>query len=291
MFGYVRAFPPQLRVWEHEIYKGIYCGLCKHGGKRTTRLTRFFLSYDFVALAIVRMALTNENPRLEKQFCPYMPKKKKMIANSPSLEYAADAFVILAYYKLLDDKEDTKGIKRIFTNLSPAFLKKKAVIAENRREGLGKLIKDEISRLSVEEKNSCSSLDKVADCFAVLLGKVLSYDLEGNNERIAYEIGYHLGRYVYIIDAFDDFEKDLKENNYNPLIVRYSTYENFKKNEKEIVDTLKSSLDRVYVAAELIENNKLLGLIENITTYGAIYTISMVKSKTLKKEMKIEKRQ
>ncbi len=274
MFGYVRVYPPQLKVWEHELYKSTYCGLCKYGGKRTTRLIRFLLSYDFVALAVVRMALTNEHPKLEKHFCPYFPKRKMMVTASPSMEYTADAFVILSYYKLLDNKKDTKGIKRIITDFSPHLLKSNAEKAEKRCEGLSEIIKSELERLDGEEKENSSSLDKVADCFSVLLGKILSYGLSDYRERIAYEMGYHMGRYIYILDALDDFKKDIKSGNYNPLVNIYTDLESLKKNIGDVTETIKASLKRVEAACELIENNWLKGIIENIVTYGADTVIS-----------------
>lgn len=273
MFGYVRVFPPQLKVWEYELYKSIYCGLCKHGGKRTTRLTRFFLSYDFVALATVRMALTEEIPNCEKHFCPYFPKKKMMVTNSPSIEFTSDAFIILAYYKLLDDRKDTKGIKRIVTELAPDILKKQANKAMLRCDGLEKIISSEIERLDIEEKNNCASLDEVADCFAVLLGEILSFGLTDSKKRIAYEIGYHIGRYIYIIDALDDFEKDKQKQNYNPLIQLYGDIESLKENINEITSTMKSSLCCVKKAIELLESGTLSGIIYNIITHGAENTI------------------
>lgn len=273
MFGYVRVFSPQLKVWEYELYKSIYCGLCKHGGKRTTRLTRFFLNYDFVALATVRMALFEEVPNCEKHFCPYFPMKKMMVTNSPAIEFTSDAFIILAYYKLLDDRKDTKGIKRIVTQLAPDILKKEANKAMLRCEGLEKIISSEIDRLDNEERNNCMSLDKVADCFAVLLGEILSYGLTDSKKRIAYEIGYHIGRYIYIIDTLDDFKKDKQKQNYNPLIQLYGDIESLKKNINEITSTMKSSLCCVKKAIELLEHGTLSGIIDNIITYGAENTI------------------
>ncbi len=281
MFGYVRVHSPQLKVWENELYKSIYCGLCRHGGKRTTRLTRFFLSYDFVALATVRMALTNDTLNVEKRFCPYFPKRKNMISKNGSMDFTADSFVILAYYKLIDDKTDTKGIKKIFSTFPPLLLKNKANEAQKRNEGLGEYIKKSLFDLAKMEKENCETLDFVADNFAILLGKVVSFGLEGTYARIGYEIGYHIGRYIYIIDALDDFKKDLREKNYNPLVLMYSDIDTLKENLHYITDTLKASMEKARYAFELIDTNasrELRGITENIMTYGSQSVIE----KTLK---------
>ena len=34
MFGYVRPFKPYMRMFEYDIYKAVYCGLCKDMGRR-----------------------------------------------------------------------------------------------------------------------------------------------------------------------------------------------------------------------------------------------------------------
>ncbi len=276
MFGYVRVYSPQLKVWENELYKSIYCGLCRHGGKHTTRLTRFFLNYDFVALAVMRMAFSGEKAVIKKHFCPYCPKRKLMIEPNDSLFYTADAFVILSYYKLLDDKNDTKGIKKLISSIPPAFLSKEAQRAEKRRIGLAECFKGQLEMLSEKEKKNESCIDSVADCFAVLLGKTLSYELEGANERIAYEIGYHMGRYIYIIDALDDFKKDIEEHNYNPLISMYCDIKGLKDHMEIIISTLNASLNRVKSAVELIENVEYKGIIDNIVTDGCENVITRV---------------
>ncbi len=276
MFGYIKVHSPQLRVWEKELYENVYCGLCKHGGKRTTRLSRFLLSYDFVSLAVARMALLGDEIKIEKSFCPYFPKKKNIIASNSSIEYSSDAFIILIYYKLLDDKNDSKGIKRFFSLFPPYLVLREAKKAEERQPHLSEVIKSEIENLSLKEKENCSSIDSVADCFASLLAEILKYEIEGENKRIAHEIGYHIGRYIYIIDALDDFEKDVEKGNYNPLVNIYSNVDNLKESLNDIVITLKASMNRVHSAVELIDNDNFTGILENLSTYGSESVINDV---------------
>ena len=36
------------------------------------------------------------------------------------------------------------------------------------------------------------------------------------------QIGWHLGKWIYLIDAVDDIEENLKNGSYNPLLYRFS---------------------------------------------------------------------
>ncbi len=276
MFGYVCVDASQLRMWEYELYKSTYCAICRHGGKHTTKLARFFLSYDFVALALMRMMLVGEAVQIKKYFCPYSPKRKYMLQPKPSIEYTADAFMILSYYKCIDDKNDSFGLKKICKSIPLFLLRKKAKEAENRNPELSEAVRSELSRLSKEEKENCSSVDRAADCFATLLAKTLSLGLEGDKKRVAHEIGYHVGRYIYIIDALDDYYEDLKTGNYNPLKEMFPDIESLKENLGSIKDTLIGSMNTALSALNLIDENQYKGVIENILTYGSCKVIDKV---------------
>ena len=126
MFGYIRPVPSELKVKEHSLYKAIYCGLCKTGGKRVSRFTRFLLNYDFVLFCALRSLILGEELKVENSRCPYSPlTKKPMVAESESLTYTAAVFAVFTYYKCIDDKTDKRGISRfpyvLFTPFPKAF--------------------------------------------------------------------------------------------------------------------------------------------------------------------------
>lgn len=102
----------ELLVKEYEFYRAVYCSLCKTGGRRVSRFSRFFLNYDFVFLALVRLALTREQVGTEKAFCPYRLKKKTVLAENDAVTYTTAAFGLLSYYKLCDDIADLRGLRR-----------------------------------------------------------------------------------------------------------------------------------------------------------------------------------
>lgn len=255
MFGYVRADKPEMRIREYEYYRGVYCGLCRSMGKCCGQCSRLTLSYDFAFMALVRMAIVGEKPEFKPRKCIAHPFKKRAMAEiSPSLKYCASASVLLSYYKIKDDITDERGGKRFFAKLlKPFFGKMKRRSAKKYKE-LGDRIEESLLELSKIEKDSeCVSLDRPAETFGSLLAVIMSYELEGAEKKIAEKIGYHLGKWIYIIDAADDYEEDVKKSRYNPIARVYG---------EEGLDGEAAERISVALTCELSEAEKGFDLIE-----------------------------
>ena len=116
MFGYVRAFVPELRVREHEYYRGTYCGLCKTMGSCTGQCSRMSLSYDFVLFTLLRLALTKSIPSFEQKRCILHPmKKRNVMKKNAELEHSAYSSALLSYRKICDDISDEGFSKRLIS--------------------------------------------------------------------------------------------------------------------------------------------------------------------------------
>ncbi len=217
MFGYIKPRTAELKVKEHEFYKSVYCGLCKSMKKRAGML-RLTLSYDFVFLALIRMAMTGDSCSFHLERCVVHPMKKRpVLDNNQSLTFCADASALLTYYNVLDKIADggtdrLKGYisypfaRRIFKKISPD----KELISS---------AKEHLGSLSEYEKQKGDSADCAAEYFGLLLSDIFSHGLDERNVAIAREIGRHLGRWIYLIDALDDIEDDKKSGSYNPLLI------------------------------------------------------------------------
>ncbi len=220
MLGYIKPAYGELRVREHEFYRAAYCGLCRSMGKCTGCASRMTLSYDFVFLALVRMALSGDTSKILSGRCMAHPMKKKpYLVKNPSLDFSACAAAVLMDGKVSDDIADEKGLRRTAAKMLRPFTKHSL-----KRSGLAELadtVNGELEALSALERERSSDIDAAADCFGRLLGSTMSFGLEGMNERIAYEIGRYTGRFIYVIDAADDMAKDVKKCRYNPLIEAY----------------------------------------------------------------------
>ncbi len=219
MLGYIKACKPELKIKEFEIYKAVYCSLCKRLGKSYGILSRFTLSYDFTFLALLNMSLQDGCVTFENKRCPFNPLKKcNYCKETDALDMPAAAAMIMLYYKILDNISDERGFKKIgYYMLKPVFSgahKKAANAYPQIEEAVSKYIKEQ----NALEKAGCTSIDEAADPTAKVMQKILSLCSEDESQkRVLDRMGYCLGRYVYLLDAACDLEDDLKSGSYNVL--------------------------------------------------------------------------
>ena len=186
MFGYVKPNIPELLVRDHELYKATYCGLCRTMGKTTGCASKFTLNYDFVFLALLRMALTGEKAEVKKRRCVVHPfKKRPMLEPNESMRFSARTSVILTRSKLKDNVNDSHGLARLkakTAGLVSIFLKRTDKNLKPLQEKIASCI-DDLTKL---ERDNSDSLDMTANTFGDLLGSTLSFDLEAPTSRVAW---------------------------------------------------------------------------------------------------------
>ena len=218
MFGYIKPFVPELKVRENELYKAVYCGLCKSMGRGTRFYSRLSLSYDAVFLAFVLSALNGSAFEVYTGRCGLNPFRRKMIAKDNGiLRYCAAVSAQLTYYSVLDKRADEKGLKKLAAVMvTPAArrMKKNAHRIFDFDDCVTERCLDD---LHAAEADNSPDLDRAAECF----GRLLSYYFENGAEesvrQSAAAIGMCVGRYIYTADACDDLESDEKSGAYNPL--------------------------------------------------------------------------
>lgn len=244
MFGYVRPYAPELLVKDNELYRATYCGLCRTMGKTTGKLSKLALSYDFVFLALLRMGVKGEKIEVKLRHCPVHPIKKiPMIEVNDELTYCARTTSILTRLKLRDNVNDSHGISRIKAKIaggvSVFFKKTDKSLLELEEKTVSSI--NELTRL--ENENS-DSIDETSSTFGTLLGNIAAHGIEGASGRILCDIGYHLGRLIYVMDAIDDFEDDKKSGSFNVIKNAYG-------------DTLENSTREVLKCSMILELEKL----------------------------------
>ena len=222
MFGYVRAARADMRVREYEYYRASYCGLCRSMGKCTGQCSRMLLSYDFAYLANVRMALTATVPAFRRRRCIAHPLRRRvMMERNGELDFCAAASAILAYEKCRDNVADERGLARLRARLGCLFLRGAYRRAKKRVPALAASVREHLARLAVLEKERTASVDSVAVVFGELLADVTAFGLEGSAATLARKIGFETGRVIYILDALDDLDDDVKKGRYNPFALAY----------------------------------------------------------------------
>lgn len=219
MFGYVRACKPELKVKEYELYKAVYCSLCRELGKSYGILSRLTLSYDFTFLALLNMSMSDGCDGFHQKRCAFNPLKKcNYCKDSEGLKMPSAAAMIMLYYKILDNLEDERGIKKIgFYLLKPIFsgAHKKAA---KRYPQIESIVAEYIKRQHDLEGMGSKSLDEAADPTAKAMSEILSLCSEDETQkRILSRLGYCVGRYIYLLDAACDLPRDIKDGSYNVL--------------------------------------------------------------------------
>lgn len=222
MFGYIRPAVGKLLVCENELYRSLYCGLCRAMGHHTGCASRLTLSYDFVFLCAFRAALEGISFEIESHRCAVHPlKKRPMAADNDVFAITARAAAVLNYEKLRDDIADERGTKRLAAKiLTPAAgsIRRKA----EGMDALSSAVAGHLDRLSALERDGCPSLDTTAEVFGDLLSDVTAFGLTGTAARISREVGRAVGRFIYVIDAADDAAADAKSGAYNPILRLYA---------------------------------------------------------------------
>lgn len=274
MLGYVVADKPELKMREYEQYCGYYCGVCKSIGRRYGQLPRMVLSYDAAFLALLIAGLSDEEDDPSREHCMIHPVKKKTIVSNEAVDYAADVMLILAWFKLIDDARD-EG--KLYAKAATSMMKGLYRKLQQARPALCDRVKVHLERLTELEQANCPSLDEAAEAFAKIMEAIFEEGPlpENFKEREAMRrIGYHLGKWIYLMDAVDDIDENIESGAYNPLIYRFEYApgeENFK---KRIIDTCRFNLfhylGEIAKAVDLLPLKKNKGVIENIIYCGLL---------------------
>ena len=272
MFGYVKTHKGELRVWEYETYKGIYCSLCRQLGKIYGPFARLTLNYDFTFLALLSLSLKDGVCEFQNKPCAFNPLKQCKYAKncSDDLEFAAGAAMVMLYYKLMDNLEDSKGFKKIGYKLLIPFFKSKHKKAKKFYPHFDSVVAEYISAQSELEKQNCTDLDKITEPTSDALGKIFALCSEEEaQKRVLYRLGYSMGKWIYLIDCAADIEKDVKSGNYNPLKGEIPTGTAPKTYaEERLKPLLYNCIGDCGLSFELLDIKKYKGILENIIYLG-----------------------
>lgn len=276
MLGYVKAFKPEMKIKDYELYKGIYCSLCRALGRLYSPIAQLFLSFDFAFAAVLRLAAGEKGCTFSKKRCPYNPAKKCMICHSrEELDFCAHAVIITVYYKIKDNLHDG-GIKSklLAALIYPivALMHKKAV---RLAPEIDEIIGDSMKKQAQTENKENTGIDEAAHASADALGRVMALGFDDGRKNSLYGLGYMVGRYVYILDAADDLEDDLKNGSFNPFKAEYNDMDNEETREKFVRKvrgmlnlTQSSALD----ALDSFEKKRFEDILENIVFDGLTYS-------------------
>lgn len=352
MFGYIKINKMDMTFREHEIYKSMYCGICKHIKREYGEVARFTINYDITFLELLLSSVYNVEEEVFSEACIANPIQKKRHMINVFTEYASAMNIILAYYNIEDDVEDDNRVRDLLARLAFKSAFKKAKKKHNAK---AEYIEGKLRELKELEEKKISSTDILSNIFGEILREVFDFDVSvveliepqehrkdffyypsfyveangdsvyGSNgdkeqyldyyqdkkqigneykdgykdkynnkildEKIAQnfdldskrqfisDMGFNLGKYIYILDAFEDMKKDAQKGSFNPFniglnINSYDDYKNFLKSGD--VDGFIQSVDRklamimsrVSISLDNLKISNNLGIIENIIYSG-----------------------
>ena len=273
MFGYLRPPLELLPQEEADRFRRVYCGLCHTLGERYGPAARMILNYDFTYLAI--LLSDPEEAATCRRRCVSSPvRPRDYQPATPALELAADESVILAYWQLRDGIADHgalkgAGYRAAAVALGGAYRRAAAV-----RPDFDAQVRRRLASLADLEKARCPSMDAAADTFAQLLAAAAAGVEDPVRRRVLEQMLYHLGRWVYLIDAADDLQKDAASGNYNPVALRYGLTDGkwTEESRQAFARTLDHSIHMIATAFELWDFGVWRPVLEG-TVYTALFAV------------------
>lgn len=263
MFGYVKINKLDLTFREYDHYKSYYCGLCKCLKKKHGEISRLSLNFDITFLIVLLSAIYKPKSVITDETCISSPFKKNKILMNEVTEYAASMNVLLSCYKLEDNVRDEGGIKN---KLAYNIYKGKLKNAYKKYHQKAEYIKKQLEELNKLENDGNINIDEVSNTFGNLMSEIFAYKEDEYEDRLR-TVGFNIGKYIYILDAFEDLDDDIKKGSYNP----FKDYVDRRDELRERVDKIISfSLGMLGNAVDSLEIEVNKNIIENII-YSGVY--------------------
>ena len=216
MLGVMTIRKDELKFREYDRYRGYYCGLCRAIGKRCSSACRMALSFEMTFMAMLHTSLYEPETASEKHRCVVHPVGKQLMLANEAIDYAADISAIISYYDLLDGWQDEHRADKLAAS---ALLKSAAKRAGERLPRQKAAVERYVHALHEIEAANDQNLDAAANLTGEMLAElyVMREDVYAKDLR---ELGFYLGKFIYLCDSYEDIERDIKKKNYNPLIER-----------------------------------------------------------------------
>ena len=217
MFGYVVMNKPEIKFKDFDMYRSFYCGLCRELKERYGLSGQITLTYDMTFVILLLSGLYEPPTKKGSTRCIVHPVRRQPVRKNAITEYAADMNIFLTYYKCKDDWNDERSIPGFaFGKLLEGKVKKSEKLWSKKVQTIVSCL-DELSAL---EKENATDIDRVSGCFGRIMAEIFAYR-EDVWEPALRRMGFYFGKFIYLLDAYDDVEEDVKKGNYNPFSKDY----------------------------------------------------------------------
>lgn len=218
MFGYITINKAEMKFKEFDIYHAYYCGLCRRLKEKYGVLGQLSLSYDMTFLLMLLTGIYEPETKQESCKCIVHPLEKHNTLTNEFTDYLADMNVLFTIIKCKDDWEDERKWWKLFYG--------KAL--EGKSGKAGRCYEKKVHRIAAlmqeftkAEQTGEKDIDKIAGLFGNVMAQITMYRQDEWSESLQ-RLGFYLGKFIYILDAYEDVEKDIRKGCYNPLKDKYS---------------------------------------------------------------------
>lgn len=261
MLGYITINKPELKIREYELYHSYYCGLCQALRRRYGWSGQLTLTYDMTFLVILLSSLYEPENKSVRARCMTHPVSEHLITYNVITDYASDMNIILAYHSLMDDWKDNHDWKAY---IAAGLMKKKYTRAACARPEQCRAVVKYIKKLYACEKANSRDIDEAAGIFGRLLGRVFIYK-EDEWSGYLRRMGFYLGKFIYLMDAFEDLEKDEINGSYNPFLCRYGIKDGNEDVFRDILTRTMAECAKEFEKLPILDN---AGILRNILYAG-----------------------
>ena len=276
MFGYIVINKPEMKIKECLRYGKYYCGLCHSMREQYGICEQTSLNYDATFACVLLTALYTPKTYKGKKLCVVHPLSKKEFLKNDIIDYIADMNIVLAYYKCLDDWKDDKNIAKL--GYSSVIRKSVKKIRKKYPKKI-KFIREHLQNFYEYESKNILDIDKMSGAFGEVMGEILAYR-EDEWEKELRRLGFYLGKFIYILDAYDDIDEDIKKNRFNPLVKQYDS-DNFDEYVKKLLMMSAAELAKSFERLPIIDE---VAILRNIIYSGIWSRYEAVKAERSKDE-------
>lgn len=273
MFGYITVNKQELKLKDYDVYHSFYCGVCHSLYTRYGRRGQLTLSFDMTFTALLLSGLYEPDSGTDDRFCVLHPAQKQTYISNAFIDYAADMNVLLAFFNLHDDWTDDHNIK---SRTLEKLLSKNIPELKERYPRQYRAVQKYVTRLAAMEDRKEKDIDKVAG----LTGEMLAQILAVNDDMWAADLkrlGFFLGKFIYLMDAYEDRASDKKDGNYNIWLLQNDKY-----GDEEILSILNLMMSEGALAFEALPIIKYADILRNIIYSGVWIKYEMLKAKEKK---------
>ena len=278
MFGYIIVNKSELKFKEFDIYHSYYCGLCRALKERYGVTGQLSLSYDMTFILMLLTELYEPETKVDECKCIAHPFEKHTTRSNILTDYIADMNVLFTCYKCQDDWEDEKKLMRLLYGR----------LLEGKSSGMKALYGQKVHTISLlmqnfseAERAGTADIDTMAGLFGEVMAQIVECREDEWSENLR-RLGFFLGKFIYLMDAYEDVEEDIRKNNYNPLKKLYAEPD-FEERCRTILTMMMSECCKEFEKLPIVEN---VDILRNILYSGVWCRYEMVRNNRLKKAQK-----